>query len=76
MVPGDSVPENTILSVPKLYNRGNAPLTLFVNYEMVFHAIIADAYNNKINQYRETDSLEFSIPQLNQLQYKSSVYNF
>jgi len=49
MVAGKTVAQNSILRVPNLYMRGNAPLNIFVNYQMVFHAILVDKYSNFIN---------------------------
>jgi hypothetical protein len=57
MVAGATNPVKTILRIPSLYMRGNAPLILPVNYNMVFFAYTADDYSNIIGEYRETDSI-------------------
>lgn len=76
MTAGDTVPQKTILRIPTLFNRGNAPLVVPVNYEMTFHAFTADVFSNKVGEFRETDSLSFSIPFVGDEYYSSQVENF
>lgn len=76
MVAGATVPEKTILRIPNLYMRGNAPLILPVNYKMVFFAYTADKFSNKIGEYRETDSINFDIPFVDKNLFTKSVENF
>lgn len=37
MTPGVTYPKNSVISIPLLYNRGNAPVMVPVNFPLTMH---------------------------------------
>jgi hypothetical protein len=76
MTPGATSPAKTVISVPALYNRAVSTFSLPVNTPMVFHVQPHDRFGNKINEHRDTDSVSFSIPTLENKFYNTTVEHF